>query len=37
MAVNFQSWLDLFIIIMAFPGALTGIEQRAAVLMTEMS
>ena len=25
MVVNFQSWLDPFIIIMALPGALTGI------------
>ena len=26
MVVNFQSWLDPFVILMALPGALSGIE-----------
>jgi multidrug efflux pump subunit AcrB len=37
MAVNFQSWLDPFIIIMALPGALTGIVWILFVTRTPIS
>ena len=37
MAVNFQSWLDPFIIIMALPGALTGIVWILFVTHTPIS
>ena len=37
MAVNFQSWLDPFIIIMALPGALTGIVWMLFVTRTPIS
>jgi multidrug efflux pump subunit AcrB len=37
MAVNFQSWLDPFIIIMALPGALTGIVWMFFVTRTPIS
>jgi multidrug efflux pump subunit AcrB len=37
LAVNFQSWLDPFIIIMALPGALTGIVWILFVTRTPIS
>jgi multidrug efflux pump subunit AcrB len=37
MAVNFQSWLDPFIIIMALPGALTGIVWMLFITRTPIS
>jgi multidrug efflux pump subunit AcrB len=37
MVVNFQSWLDPFIIIMALPGALTGIVWMLFVTRTPIS
>ena len=37
MAVNFQSWLDPFIIIMALPGALTGIVWMLFITLTPIS
>ena len=37
MAVNFQSWLDPFIIIMALPGALTGIVWMFFITRTPIS
>jgi multidrug efflux pump subunit AcrB len=37
MAVNFQSWLDPFIILMALPGALAGIAWILFVTQTTLS
>ena len=37
MAVNFQSWLDPFIILMALPGALAGIVWMLFVTQTTFS
>jgi len=37
MVVNFQSWLDPFIILMAFPGALSGILLMLFVTQTTIS
>jgi multidrug efflux pump subunit AcrB len=37
MAVNFQSWVDPFIIIMALPGALTGIVWMLFITLTPIS
>src|SRR5260370_14598880 len=37
MAVNFQSWLDPFIILMALPGALPGVLWRLFITQTTFS
>src|SRR6202007_3068702 len=37
MAVNFQSWLDPFIILMALPGALSGIVLMLFVTQTTLN
>ena len=37
MVVNFQSWLDPFIILMALPGALSGIVWMLFVTGTTLS
>ena len=37
MAVNFQSWLDPFIILMALPGAMAGIVWMLFVTQTTFS
>src|SRR5260370_7825622 len=37
MAVNFQSWLDPFIILMALPGALAGIVWMLFITQTTFS
>ena len=37
MVVNFQSWLDPFIILMALPGALAGIAWMLYVTQTTLS
>src|SRR5439155_20215995 len=37
MAINFQSWLDPFIILMALPGALAGIVWMLFITQTSFS